>query len=343
MVQVTLVEQASTTDADARWQVLAGLRFLLAMVVVAGHLNWFVLPSQPWVFLESLGGTAAVVGFLIISGYSIAHSLRRRPIGFYRRRVLRIYPLYVTAILFALVPYWSGADAFGVPHAAFPRPHFWVVVGNLLLLQNVVCLPIDSNMLVWTLGVEVICYLLAPLFQKLPTAILVVLIGLSAIAYGLFPRMGLGHYATLRFGLPLGLFMWAWLGGFVLQRSGSSMWAGLCVVALCAGLTVANSKFNSPLSVVTVSAAGLLVTFAGRMALPNWGARWASYLGDLSYPIYLFHLPTMIMGYGILNIRGPWMLVVMTFGVSMGVLFIESIARRVVGRGWNRDLIPTSV
>jgi peptidoglycan/LPS O-acetylase OafA/YrhL len=54
-----------------RWSLLAGMRFFLASLVVMTHLTKYV--SAPWA--EFLGtGFEAIMGFLIISGYSIAVS-----------------------------------------------------------------------------------------------------------------------------------------------------------------------------------------------------------------------------------------------------------------------------
>ena len=41
---------------DGRWAVPAGLRFMLALVVVSGHLTWFTPAGRP-VLLSDFGGT----------------------------------------------------------------------------------------------------------------------------------------------------------------------------------------------------------------------------------------------------------------------------------------------
>jgi peptidoglycan/LPS O-acetylase OafA/YrhL len=330
---------ALSPPSDSRWQILAGLRFLLAMVVVAGHLNWFAPHSQPWMFLESLGGTSAVLGFLIISGYSIAHSLQRRPAGFFRRRLLRIYPLYVAAVLLALVPFYSGASAFRVPGNTFARPQVWVVFGNLLMLQNIVCEPIDSNILVWTLGIEVICYSLAPVFHRAPLPLLLVLIAISAGAYAAYPHMGFGHYATVRFGVPLLVFAWAWIAGFVLQRLDNSVPVGIAITGLCIALTLINRLYNTPNSVYCIVGAALIVLFAQRIRLPRSVGTVMNYLGDLSYPMYLFHLPSFLLAYGIMNITSGFGLIMTAFAISAAFLLVESILKPILSH--NRNYRPT--
>jgi peptidoglycan/LPS O-acetylase OafA/YrhL len=288
-----------------------------------------------------------VLGFLIVSGYSIGNSLQRRPEGFFRRRVLRIYPLYFIAVLYALVPFLSGADALftATPMETIARPHAWVVLGNLLMLQNLICPPVDSNMLVWTLGIEVTCYLLAPWFRRTRTFYLLLIILGSALVYSLYPqlqRRGYGHYATLLWGIPLLMFAWAWLAGFLLQRSGTSLIAGSAVVILCVGVNLINTAYAAPYSVACVAGAAALVTLAPRLWIPARVGPVLNYLGDLSYPLYLFHLPTFLLGYCIMDNHSPLGLVAMSLAVSAGFLFIESTLKPVLGRPWGSNAMPTA-
>jgi peptidoglycan/LPS O-acetylase OafA/YrhL len=289
-----------------------------------------------------------VLGFLVVSGYSIGHSLQRRPKGFFQRRFLRIYPLYVCAILYALVPFRSGASALETmsPFVTIARPHWYVVIGNLLVMQNVICPPIDSNTLVWTLGVEIICYALAPLFRKTPGIVLILLIGISGVAFAWwFPHLvqqGVPHYANLKWGLPFLMFLWAWLAGFVLQRSRGSLWVGLAIIAIAAVLLYFNRFQSTRYSTACVVGSILIVTFAPRVRLNRRLGKILNYLGDLSYPLYLFHLPTLLIGYCIMGIDNQTILMMMAIAISAGFLFIESFAKPIITRSWSRDAVPTA-
>ena len=320
---------------DARWQVLAGTRFVLAVTVVAGHQCWFVRPADagPLPAVATLGGLAAILGFLVISGYSIAHSLSRRRQGFYRRRVLRIYPLYAAAVLYAMVPFASGWDylSSAMPGLDFGRPGARVVVGNLLLVQNLVCRPMDTNLPVWTLGVEVALYGLAPLLAAWrPRGVLGLAVA-SGLAYAVYPRLGLGELYQLRFGLPLLLLAWAWLGGFLLHRAGTSAVAGW-VVALVGGALMAENHCGARAVAVFVAVVGV-VAVAGRVPVNRSVGRVLDYLGDLSYPLYLFHLPTFLLAYSIMGVRSPAALLAAAVGVSAAALFVEATFKPVlIGR-----------
>ncbi len=81
---------------------LGYLRFMLALMVLLTHLG--VFPFGRFV------GVSAMVVFMMLSGYSMAHKLRNRGsvgfrgvVRFYRDRILRIYPQYLVIFVFYLL------------------------------------------------------------------------------------------------------------------------------------------------------------------------------------------------------------------------------------------------
>jgi peptidoglycan/LPS O-acetylase OafA/YrhL len=78
------------------------MRFLLASIVAVAHISDFEKSPFSMFCAASLDAKAAVVGFLVISGFSIAASLDRDPNGFYFRRFKRIYPIYFFAVLLGI-------------------------------------------------------------------------------------------------------------------------------------------------------------------------------------------------------------------------------------------------
>ena len=133
---------------------LTGLRWFAALAVFVSHAHWI---GERGVAL----GAAGVSFFFVLSGFVLVWS---SPPGdtaarFYRRRLARVYPLYVvttTAVLVLIVvgvvgTRWPTADAFG---------------SNLLLLQGWFPTPPTSytpNPPAWTLSVEVLFYAVFPL------------------------------------------------------------------------------------------------------------------------------------------------------------------------------------
>ena len=63
------------------------------------------------------------------------------------------------------------------------------------------------------------------------------------------------------------------------------------------------------LCVVTYLLVVSVILAAPRLALPAGPRVVADYLGDLSYPLYLLHLPTFILAYALCDWRGPLRLV----------------------------------
>ena len=62
--------------SSSTWAILAGLRFVLAAVVMLSHLTYFLPNSFVIDYVKVLGGRAAVLGFLLISGFEVVQSRR---------------------------------------------------------------------------------------------------------------------------------------------------------------------------------------------------------------------------------------------------------------------------
>jgi peptidoglycan/LPS O-acetylase OafA/YrhL len=184
-----------------RWPVLGVIRFFLALVVAGAHLTAYVGQTSQLVSLQYFSGLAAVIGFLVISGYSIAASYSKRSDGFYARRIMRIFPLYAAMIVFiALLPKIN--HAFG----ATPWPQ---LLGNLFLLQGFVVAPISANPVVWSLSLEAFFYLLTPLIARLSQRTLLAVICTSALACALARLWHLPFYEGLLHGTNVLLLGWA--------------------------------------------------------------------------------------------------------------------------------------
>ncbi|KAA3652426.1 MAG: acyltransferase [Proteobacteria bacterium] len=126
------------------------LRGLFAIFVALGHLyDMARLNSNASGWLDvprTLFGTNWVIGFVVISGFLIeasVESMMKRGGGvarYVKARATRIAPLYYVGLAAALSTEWLGNLAFGVD----ARPAYWLpggshaVIGQLFLLQNVI-------------------------------------------------------------------------------------------------------------------------------------------------------------------------------------------------------------
>jgi len=135
-------------------------RAVAALMVVAFHLNTYVLPERLYAG-ENLHpvldfGYAGVEFFFALSGFIMMY-LHQRDLGVPRRfrsygwkRIVRIYPIY-WIVLFALLGAWMLSDQLGP--AEDPAP------GNIL--YNALLLPTDGEPLLtiaWTLQHEMLFY-----------------------------------------------------------------------------------------------------------------------------------------------------------------------------------------
>jgi peptidoglycan/LPS O-acetylase OafA/YrhL len=292
---------APAKPSESAWASLAVMRWVLAGIVLMVHLRaTFVPPNAVIDFIVSLGGKAAVMGFFLISGYSIAHSYGERPDGYFRRRFLRLYPLYLVAVLFTqLVVFLAPSPAVCLDGYAFVAAGFRTSAANALLLQGFAAIPLTYDIPLWTLSVEVLYYLLAPFLHRRPQAVIVFFIIVSMIVF---------HFSSapaLLYGYNALVFLWPWLIGFLLGRdAGRAAWpVGL---GLIGALLVFFSKKETvePLSAATYLATFALILAAPRLRVPSLLCPAANFLGDLSYPLYLFHLPLAILFFCHFGLRG---------------------------------------
>ena len=277
------------------WALLAATRFILASVVVAGHSRFALTDSVARAASSAamaLGGGVAVIGFLVISGFSIAHSVQQ-PRGFYARRFARIWPtLLLSVVLFAGL-IWT----FHRPGR--PDPGLLEVLGVLAFLNGLVFANWYGP--TWSLSIEVLFYALAPALRRLPVAALAGLVAVSAAAHWQASAwLGVASYPDALHGrAPLGLF-WAWGLGFLVFRERRKAVAGPfwgLVLWLGGGLLI--WRFNPEgggLWAATWTLAALVVGFGGVVRFGSDALRRAlNYLGDLSYPMFLLHMPIFFL------------------------------------------------
>ncbi|MCB0700640.1 MAG: acyltransferase [Chitinophagales bacterium] len=174
------------------WRIINWLRGLAAFYVVVNHSRGFLFtdtasysanvnPQSNWAFWEWLQvrimqftnlGSEFVVFFFLLSGFSIAHSLRSNndTKEFYKRRLLRLYPTYVLGIVWAIIAFviisifaspvfYAGVEG---QEPLLRYYHYFIDLKALLL--NLIYIPTDNYLThqYWSLPHEVIFYLLAP-------------------------------------------------------------------------------------------------------------------------------------------------------------------------------------
>lgn len=308
------------------WKVLAGIRFLLAWVVCCSHLKWFGISELKILSFYHLDSFSAVLGFLLISGYSIGISVKKRTEGFYQRRLVRLYPLYFFSIIFSLIPFAFLGERIPSPTAeVFVKPEWLDVVSNLFFLQGFTSDPISSNPILWTLSIEVFFYLFAPVLIRMSSRNILILTILSALLYMRYPRLGLPYYSHIKWGIAGLLLLWPWLLGFLYSREEEhrDVLGGLMIGLGC--LALAFNSYEENFTSFTYVLSCLAVMYGAKISLPKPVGNAFNYLGDLSYPLYLFHVPAYVLGYSMLKINAP--LGLAAFALLVSAAFYHGVDR----------------
>ena len=194
------------------------LRTIAVLLVLGQHL-FFRFPVAWMQFLagRSLGLFGVLLFFVhtsLVLMFSMDRSLLRRPAlfkNFYTRRIFRIYPLAVVAVLAVLFLHLDS-DVNGI-HGLTYHPaklSMRAVVGELLLVQNVAGVRSNPNVL-WSLPFELQMYVILPFLFVLSRSRplfrpLLYLWCISAIAgwiqphtHGPFQRFGIELFSLLQF------------------------------------------------------------------------------------------------------------------------------------------------
>ena len=307
------------------------MRFFLAFIVALTHLkNFAPLGTLGWI--EQFGSFEAILGFLLISGYSIGHSIQKRPEGYFLRRMWRIYPVYLAAIAIIYAVQreaWTGAFTF----------HF---IASLFFLSQIVQ---DHSYVgpAWTLSLEVWLYGLAPLLLQLRARTLEWLIAISIVCYVLYTigqsLFHLPHYAGTMGGINLPCLAFIWIAGFYLstarEKKRPLLIAGLLflvhfVVTVVIQLLY-RLKHHDLQAFMADDLAGyisiaflltiIVVVFRGVIAHHfHFTLRQSHifrFLGDISYPLYLVHYA--VFAYAALYFSNPLALLLVALAVSTAV------------------------
>ena len=313
-----------------------------------------------------VNGLGALHVFFVLSGYVLALSLTHdaRPgklLRFYVRRLLRIHPPYVVAVLFAwamtlglqrvsagAAPLNASASCFHLPASLLPRA---LMLPSLAFGQ----LPVG-----WSLFVELAMSVIFPLLLWLGRrAHPLVLIALGFFLFRpLDVRLGFLVF-TLDFALGIAIFLAPpRIESFIAALSGPATAAWIVVTVVLLQAPYAVSWWNTGESgmharyaphMIVPLALGSALLVAATLHQPSmrrfFAARWIASLGTISFSFYLIHFTVLTFlvcrftGHS-LSVPGAIGIGVVAFAVSVGLStvayrFVEAPsmnAGRAVGR-----------
>lgn len=292
---------------------LDGLRSLCIALVLWHHGTILdVLGAPPRILTRGFTG---VDFFFVLSGFLITTLLVREEArkgrfsltGFYRRRILRIVPVYFLAVTLA-AGWWIGVR--GQEQWTAHLPYYYAFLANFLTED----IPLLAPM--WSLSVEEQYYMLWPLTLlvlpalRLRAVFLASVLGYAVlvIAFGLLPRpelwpptgvatflLPIAAYAPILIGSALALALNSPAGFAALYRlAGHRMAAPAALVALLlAWQFLPQTLLGWPAFVMHAIMALLLAALVlrednGLARVLRW--RPVARVGAISYGLYIWHL-----------------------------------------------------
>ncbi|PWJ56036.1 Peptidoglycan/LPS O-acetylase OafA/YrhL, contains acyltransferase and SGNH-hydrolase domains [Quadrisphaera granulorum] len=307
---------------------IQGLRAVAVLLVVLYHAG---LPGLSGGYV-GVDVFFVVSGFLMTAHLlkRLRSTGRVGMVDFYARRVRRLFPMALLVVLVTLIAAWfvvpplayaavareAVAAALFVPNVLFAaRGTSYLASHDPSLFQHY-----------WSLGVEEQFYLLWPVGlvllwwvsrRSLPvlTVLVAGLVGLSLAgcivltgmsqpyAFFLLPsrawELGVGALVALVLAGPAGAALRSAWAAVPLAVVG---WVGLALVAVAGALYDDSTSFPGAAAVVPVLGAGLIL-LAGSGGAPGapagvgrvLGLRPLTWVGDISYSLYLWHWPLLLL------------------------------------------------
>ncbi|HLW52052.1 MAG TPA: acyltransferase [Candidatus Angelobacter sp.] len=275
----------SAYSPHSRIDIVNALRAFAALYVAWGH---FAGGQGRWLDWTGRYGYTGVYVFFVISGFVIPYSLYRggyslRNFGrFLLKRAIRLYPPYLVSIPVTIL----AANVLLRPLAPSSVVHFSAgqMVYHLFFLNDLVHAPWVS-VVYWTLAIEwqwyVLAALLTPLLVSRNAVLRFIPIPLFMAAYFLCTSDRIVAHT-----LPIFL-----IGVFVFQYKIGLMgrWRLLALMAVL----LWSMRWPTGWVIACISAAtGAVIVFV------SFRNGIADFLGDVSYSVYLLHLPvgvTLVM------------------------------------------------
>ena len=268
-----------------RIDVINALRAFAAAFVAWGH---FSAGQGRWLSWSGTYGYTGVDLFFVISGFIIPYSLYRGgyTLGnfgrFVLKRGIRLYPPYLISIPISII----GANLVLRPLAPAAAIHVSArqLVYHFLFLNDIVGSP-WVNVVYWTLAIEWQWYLLAALCFGLLVSRNAFLrfcpVAAAMVSYFLIPNDRMIFHD-----LPIFL-----VGVFVFQHKMGIIGRKRMLALLAVMLWAMRGPTGWIVALISV-ATGLVIAFV------SFRHRIADFLGDVSYSVYLLHLP---VGVGLIS------------------------------------------
>jgi peptidoglycan/LPS O-acetylase OafA/YrhL len=294
--------------------------------------DWQACSRSYLLFYPLSLGWVGVSLFFIASGFSIHYSARLRPdqhspVAFVWKRFWRIVPAYLlTVAVFSRIGPWPTS----------PRTwQFWSHVTLFHDLDPRVFFGINPSY--WSLAAEWHIYLLYPaliLFRH-STVLFWPLLAISPLSQAVAGYAGLGSLAsaTLSNSILVNTAHW-WLGAILAERFivGRRLFGALWVLPLLL-LWAFSTQFAPMTTYVKTTAAIACAAFTESLVWKDFApgriGRWIGFVGVISYSLYLWDQPVLIVAASRLNLHPAARLFALAAGL-VPLIFLAWLSFRVI-------------
>lgn len=301
------------------------LRIFLAILVIAGHSlsDVFGVISPAW-------SAMAVFVFFVISGFYMALVMDTKyksgPVSaFYVSRAARIFPTYWLAIIFSVVSLYAmfGAAYFAPLHGISFMQKLFVWFTNIFVfgqdLTHLVCIRDVAtgsclaegqylfNAPGWSISVELIFYLLAPFFvRSLGRSAALLMLGITYVLvarqFELSTFQELFHNPNIN---SASLFYYFFPVSFAFFGAGACSYYAVYKPSIGAS-KISNLNYACGVLVLIIAAQiftpmvawwwiALIAFMVPGLFSATKNNKYDRMIGELSYPVYMFHFPIMVL------------------------------------------------
>ena len=314
---------SSFSDSKKHFLILDALRGVAAILVVLFHVLE-VYSGGDHVQQLINHGYLAVDFFFMLSGYVMAHAYDERwhkmsVKNFFKRRLIRLHPMIILGMTIGALCFYFGESAY------FPKiaeTSFWQLI--LIMLIGYTLIPVPTSMDIrgwnemhplngpaWSLFLEYIANILyALILRKLPKLILSILVTIAAIALihmAVTSPNGdiIGGWSVepeqLRIGFTRLLF--PYMAGMLLRRTikvidgGSTFLISSLLLILVLSIPriggYENLWMNGLYDSLVVILVFPVIVYLGATGTVKsaFGEKICTFLGNISYPVYIIHFP----------------------------------------------------
>jgi peptidoglycan/LPS O-acetylase OafA/YrhL len=304
--------------------------------------------------LLALLGTYGVSVFFVLSGYSLAHAYDKdfynriendKLRTYFRRRFGRIAPLFLVVVLAS----YLGKALIGGANQIEPL----TIIANITMLfgfVNAAATPVIGG---WSIGIEIVFYVVFPLIMLLRNWSLVVLAAATMLTA--WVSAGIANATALEdvwreYVTPANHFLFFCAGMFSRLYAPLENLSKLNTLILSVALTVAATACilgATELELVTgwrrvilVTLSVVIVAIIGRLSLSGSTLRSiCNLMGGVSYPLYLIHPLVFFALSGFIDASEVnWWLALIVIALTAAIIvnqYIDSpIQRRIKHLGW---------